>query len=168
MKLFNKYLLFILKFFYQENKEDDLHMKMQIIFLAFPTLPTRCPNQFFFQNCLMNTQLRAAFLFPFPAAYDATAFITVSLLYQSDHDAKRKTVIHIGEDEERAWNKTDVLAAWNVYWHLHWRLYDAQSLSCQCLRQTVCCTTSINPRRRVFMPYRRRIIPCIHRIFPVI
>ena len=38
-------------------------MNMQIIFLLLPTLPASCPNQFDFQNCLMNTRLMACPLF---------------------------------------------------------------------------------------------------------
>ena len=47
MKLFNKSLLTILKFFHQENKEDDLHISMQIIFLFVANPASQMPKSVF-------------------------------------------------------------------------------------------------------------------------
>ncbi len=55
-----KSLLSILKFLHQENEEDDLHMKMQIIFPVLSNPAGQMPKSFFFQNCLMDARLKAA------------------------------------------------------------------------------------------------------------
>ena len=47
MKLFNKSLLTILKIFHQENKEDDLHMSMQIIFPFVANPASQMPKSVF-------------------------------------------------------------------------------------------------------------------------